>query len=254
MGAGGFGCPPSWSAILSEVVKCRYAKAPASAQTLRGNDTERGSLPVQSKATTPPHPRGRSSTLHTCEHCQIAFYPWPRCPGRFCSNACTGNFKAALPRPTYTSKSCNKCGVSKPLEKFPNGATTRDGRGATCYTCRNLVSKASHAAYIQRRRIKNPSYQRDRYAADPERGRRSRKNWGARNPERVQFMQKAHEAVRTAIKWGRLIRPDTCARCGAVGVRIEAAHHDYNKPLEVEWLCCTCHRRWDKDDPKSLIK
>ncbi|MCC7409315.1 MAG: hypothetical protein IT442_14715 [Phycisphaeraceae bacterium] len=32
--------------------------------------------------------------------------------------------------------------------------------------------------------------------------------------------------------------------------RIEAAHFNYDEPLRVRWLCCSCHRRWDKRHPK----
>jgi len=32
---------------------------------------------------------------------------------------------------------------------------------------------------------------------------------------------------------------------------IEAAHHDYDQPLHVRWLCRSCHVRWDKREPKN---
>lgn len=43
-----------------------------------------------------------------------------------------------------------------------------------------------------------------------------------------------------AIRSGRMTRPDECERCGAK-VRVDAHHHDYSKPLDVEWLCRRCH-------------
>lgn len=69
----------------------------------------------------------------------------------------------------------------------------------------------------------------------------------ARTPE----MHRAGEAVRRAIKSGRLERPSMCDRCGGVGP-IEAAHHDYEKKLDVAWLCRPCHRRDDAANPKSI--
>ena len=60
----------------------------------------------------------------------------------------------------------------------------------------------------------------------------------------------AHTAVRAAVRDGRLTRPSGCEQCGQVR-KIEAAHHDYDKPLEVRWLCVPCHRRWDKANPKG---
>jgi hypothetical protein len=39
---------------------------------------------------------------------------------------------------------------------------------------------------------------------------------------------------------GTVVRPETCSRC-AQGGTIEGHHEDYDKPLEVEWLCRPCH-------------
>lgn len=59
----------------------------------------------------------------------------------------------------------------------------------------------------------------------------------------------AHRKVRNAIKRGDLERPSVCSRCGeepkkAKGGRamIHAHHHDYQRPLDVEWICARCHR------------
>jgi hypothetical protein len=50
--------------------------------------------------------------------------------------------------------------------------------------------------------------------------------------------RRARQQVKTAITAGRLVR-QPCMSCGAV--KVQAHHHDYTKPLEVEWLCTTCH-------------
>lgn len=73
------------------------------------------------------------------------------------------------------------------------------------------------------------------------------KRWCARAPQHV---RNAGEAVRRAIRSGRLIRPGTCEECGIAGA-IEAAHSDYTKPLDVRWLCQPCHRAWDSREPKA---
>jgi len=49
-----------------------------------------------------------------------------------------------------------------------------------------------------------------------------------------------HKKVRRAIRSGRLQKPSTCSQCGGDGF-IEGHHADYDKPLEVEWLCTKCH-------------
>lgn len=62
-------------------------------------------------------------------------------------------------------------------------------------------------------------------------------------------VKRASEAVRRALRAGRLSRPEACEKCLTVGL-VEAAHADYAKPLEVRWLCRPCHRAWDTAEPK----
>lgn len=67
------------------------------------------------------------------------------------------------------------------------------------------------------------------------------KEWKQRNLTEVV----AHSAVSNAIRDGRLKR-EPCSKCGAEFG--EAHHEDYNKPLEVTWLCKACHseEHWKK--------
>ena len=46
--------------------------------------------------------------------------------------------------------------------------------------------------------------------------------------------------VRNAVKSGKLYRPDECHLCGGT-TQIEGHHEDYNKALDVLWLCNKCH-------------
>jgi ribosomal protein S27AE len=59
----------------------------------------------------------------------------------------------------------------------------------------------------------------------------------------VQEFRKRHSAnqrIKRAIKVGKLNRASVCEICGSS--RFLLAHHnDYNKPLEVRWLCHRCH-------------
>lgn len=61
--------------------------------------------------------------------------------------------------------------------------------------------------------------------------------------------QRAQRKLNYAVKKGILVRPEACSKCGATGVCsdgrsiIQGHHHDYSKPLEVEWICAKCHRK-----------
>lgn len=58
----------------------------------------------------------------------------------------------------------------------------------------------------------------------------------------------AAKAVLYAVKAGRLV-PEDCEGCGLSADarlhdgrrRVQAHHEDYNKPLDVRWLCARCH-------------
>lgn len=51
-----------------------------------------------------------------------------------------------------------------------------------------------------------------------------------------------HAAVGKAVRAGTIVRPECCSSCGEA--RPVVAHHeDYDKPLDIVWLCRSCHRR-----------
>ena len=52
-------------------------------------------------------------------------------------------------------------------------------------------------------------------------------------------------AVRDAVKFGALHRPSVCEDCGEVA-KVQAHHSDYLRPLDVRWLCISCHIVVDK--------
>lgn len=58
--------------------------------------------------------------------------------------------------------------------------------------------------------------------------------------------RKAETKANRAQKRGLLKKPERCQHCGHTTNNLEKHHSDYTKPLEVEWLCTTCHgkTRW----------
>ena len=72
---------------------------------------------------------------------------------------------------------------------------------------------------------------------------------------------RAHDITEKAIQKGVLVRPDICDTCGGDGRKfrdgrhpIQAHHPDYNKPLEVMWLCQPCHHEWHRTNTAKAVE
>jgi len=71
------------------------------------------------------------------------------------------------------------------------------------------------------------------------------------HPEKVE----ARALVRAAIASGQMKKPDHCEEpsCGRSGVKLEAHHDDYAKPLEVRWLCKWCHNKERQNENRRYL-
>lgn len=102
--------------------------------------------------------------------------------------------------------------------------------------------RTAHALYMRQWRLDN----RDKVRAIRQRCdakhphlKTSRNNrYHKEHPE----IRAAHKAVFSAVKRGTLIRPSFCQLCLIGSRRIQGHHPDYSNPLDVVWLCQTCHQ------------
>lgn len=88
----------------------------------------------------------------------------------------------------------------------------------------------------------------------------SKRKWDLENPEHKAEITKkyrennpkkykAHSMVGRTIKSGKLI-PQPCFVCGAE--KVHGHHCDYDKPLEVLWLCPEHHSEWHRLNGEGL--
>jgi hypothetical protein len=74
----------------------------------------------------------------------------------------------------------------------------------------------------------------------------------------VKADEQAQSAVTHAVTMGRLVNPGVCEACGDGGTmrdgrtNVQGHHDDYNKPLDVRWLCQHCHHDWHKHNTAVL--
>lgn len=112
-------------------------------------------------------------------------------------------------------KACRLCKNLKMLTDFHLNHSKKDGRDSRCKKC--VIGVYPKKAYPRNKR----------YDADP-------------------IKRRAQQAVRDAVRKGRLVKPSSCEMCGDIvrAGRLEGHHaNGYEDKLSVEWLCRWCHAR-----------
>jgi len=135
-------------------------------------------------------------------------------------------------------KECFKCKSIKPLEDFYKHPMMADGHLNKCKDCTKEDVGKHRKENIER--IREYDRERGKLPHRIKLGTEVTRAWRAEDKRR----QTAHSAVARAIRSGVLIKTP-CVRCGAV--KVEGHHEDYDKPLEVTWLCTPCHKQRHKE-------
>lgn len=146
-------------------------------------------------------------------------------------------------------KRCTACAKDLPPAAFGKWKYGPDGLRAQCLECnrawnRNWAKENPAKVLEKNQRLR---------AQHPERYRQYQVKYRKLHPEvsgAAQLRYRAAHAARlwanaavdTAVRAGRLKRPEACSACGQKASRIHGHHHDYSKPLEVQWLCPRCHK------------
>ncbi len=119
-------------------------------------------------------------------------------------------------------KKCSKCKIERKLSAFSKDKSCKDGLCCQCKNCRRKYRQSEAGIKSQHR---------------------FSQKYKSKNPEKT----KAINIVNNAVRDGKLTRPSVCESCPYEGF-IEAHHEDYNKPLDVSWLCRKCHIKIHRKD------
>jgi ribosomal protein S27AE len=141
-------------------------------------------------------------------------------------------------------KECFKCKTVKPIDGFYKHQRMADGHLNKCIEC----TKKDASNHRDKNLEKIRAYDRER-AKNIKRIKASKeitRNWSQEDKRR----SIAHSAVSRAIKNGILAKA-ACFRCG--DTKSLAHHEDYDKPLDVIWLCQPCHKQRHKEIFRSLV-
>ena len=143
-------------------------------------------------------------------------------------------------------RKCKSCAERLELGEFYNHPLGKHGKDHICKICRRRQTKKNRNEKIEqyrahdrkrgslphrvqlRERLSEIYYQDGTFA-------RAKDRWVKRNPEK----RKASFLLNRAIRSG-LISRGKCVNCESME-RVHGHHDDYSKPLDVVWLCATCH-------------
>ena len=127
------------------------------------------------------------------------------------------------------NKLCNKCDILKNITEFYKDKYRKDGKRNICKECDKL--KSSLWSKINREKANAKS-----------------RNWFLANKERGKFLKgKANKVYRIknifkyyARVMARNLVREVCVVCG--NNTAQSHHEDYNKPIDVVWLCRHHHQ------------
>lgn len=167
-------------------------------------------------------------------------------------------------------RTCKRCKIEKEDDQFGKLKCNKDGINPRCRLCccdsvkrskksdESIAKKKIYVAEWQRKnrekrleqsrswyernleKAREMSLQATRKYLSTEHGRKKRtqrgNEWEKKNPEK----RRVHDRTMYAVETGKLIRPNECSTCQKKCIH-HAHHEDYNKPMDVIWLCSSCH-------------
>ena len=128
---------------------------------------------------------------------------------------------------------CVKCDSSKPISDFYLSRIRKSRATGECIDC--VCKQVNAADQKPHRRAWFTSEEFKLLNID------KLNSYNAKYPRRYAVRQE----TQAAIKRGRLVKATHCEKCNSTD-RIEAHHDDYNKALDVRWLCKRCHGFWHR--------
>jgi len=156
-------------------------------------------------------------------------------------------------------KKCFKCGEEKPIDEFYRHSGKSDGRMGKCKGCTKNDVRINYRKNIDHYRNydKDRAMRPDRVAMrseyqKTEQGkesvRKSKEKWDIKNPKKKWCATSIGNAVRDK----KITKPTLCSKCSKKPKRLHGHHDDYDRPLDVRWLCPACHISWHRENGEGL--
>lgn len=137
---------------------------------------------------------------------------------------------------------CKSCEGSFPADGFYPSSLSRCKECVKARVRENREAKADYYRAYDRKRYRDQPKRKEaarRSAVSPA-GLRAKAEATARSKREEPQKWKARYAVNNAIRDGKLERGTACHFC-STDKNLQAHHEDYDHPLDVVWLCASCH-------------
>ena len=140
---------------------------------------------------------------------------------------------------------CKSCGLEKDPSLFYTSNKTKCKECIKLAVRENREDKIEYYREFDRNRSNNPERvqaRKDYLSTDA--GKKSKQKTIQKYKENNPKKRAVHVTTGNAIRDGKLTK-GVCEVCGCSD-NIVAHHNDYDKPLEVTWLCSVHHTEWHK--------
>lgn len=124
-------------------------------------------------------------------------------------------------------KTCTCCNQAKDTTEFQQRKASKDGLTASCKSCLKERDSKRYAKEKHTRAERQKIYMQS--DAGKAAHNKAAKAWRDKNSTK----RAAHVILGNALKYGRISKQP----CFVCGKNAEAHHPDYDRPLDVVWLC-----------------
>ena len=129
---------------------------------------------------------------------------------------------------------CSNCKIKQLRSEFSPDRRRPCGLRSWCKSCCRKRGRGHYETNRERIAIQQKEYSQTKKGKEVHRAATQKQQ--AFNPEK----KVASSVVYHAVQIGELRRSICCESCG-LPAKTDGHHEDYNKPLEVDWLCRRCH-------------
>lgn|SRR5574343_46402 len=163
-----------------------------------------------------------------------------------CLNKCSRRKKTATKKAKRDNifngnkRKCARCNKYKEPDCFYTNTRLKGGLSSYCRQCQKEYNRTRiDKLFTDNQNTANIEYQKKYYLKNKDKIYQYKKEYNAKHIQE----QRVRGRFNYYRKKNNIKAPELCELCGRSGVKIHPHHPDYSKPLDVQWLCKSCHQK-----------